>query len=380
MYILTSYSTIVFVLAILTWAHPNPPIVNSDGTSAITESKLDTSLASLEGLTHNQRDNSGRKNGPADKYFHESTFDSHYDGRFASVPLPPEERLRNLRALLRTYLSTMHALGAETWLMHGSLLGWWWNRRIMPWDSDIDVQVSESAIDFLASYYNMSVHSFQDVDWLGDVDMHGREERIVSRDGGPGDKRKYLLEINPHWRNGSDEDRHNVIDGRWIDTRTGLYIDITSVRRDASHPVPGYLYCKDKHHYLMRQIFPLRTSVFEGVPAKIPYAYQELLAEEYGAKSLVETVYEQEGHVFDAERMEWVRMTGEQQKALDGQGSGKFGQNDVERQNQEEMARAKAQAKAHALAMNPNAENKGGIPKPGQIGEVHQPPGNSNDF
>ncbi|KAF2440037.1 hypothetical protein P171DRAFT_320196, partial [Karstenula rhodostoma CBS 690.94] len=208
---------------------------------------------------------------PAEKYFHESTFDGHYDGRFADRTLPPESRNMHLRALLRTYLATMHALGAETWLMHGSLLGWWWNRRIMPWDSDIDVQVSEPALAFLAAHHNMSVHAFQDVEWLG-----GRE---------------YLLEINPHWKNGSYADKHNVIDGRWIDMRTGLYIDITSVRWNQSSPVPGTLYCKDRHHYLTRQIFPLRMSVFEGVPAKIPYAYQELLAEEYGDGSLVRTVY-----------------------------------------------------------------------------------------
>ena len=74
MYILTSYSTIVFVLAISTWARPSlSTVFNSDDTSAIIESKFDASLASLEGLTYNKRDNSGRTNGPTDKYFHEST-------------------------------------------------------------------------------------------------------------------------------------------------------------------------------------------------------------------------------------------------------------------------------------------------------------------
>ena len=36
--------------------------------------------------------------------------------------------------------------------MHGTLLGWYWNRKVMPWDSDLDVMVSEKSLHFLASY------------------------------------------------------------------------------------------------------------------------------------------------------------------------------------------------------------------------------------
>lgn len=207
----------------------------------------------------------------------------------------------------------MDSINAETWIMHGSLLGWWWNRRIMPWDSDIDVQVSEPGLAYLAANYNMSVHSFQDVKWLGEVDMGGQDIVKAKRDVGSNSsatgesegKRRYLLDINPHWKNRSYKDIDNMIDGRWIDMQTGLYIDITSVRWNRSSPVPGTLYCKDRHHYLSRQIFPLRTSQFEGVPAKIPYSYQELLAEEYGPDSLVERLFRKEGHWFD-DQMEWV--------------------------------------------------------------------------
>ncbi|KAJ4352028.1 mannosyltransferase [Didymosphaeria variabile] len=269
-------------------------------------------------------------------------FDAHYDGRFADKTYPPETRNQHLRALLRTYLATMHSLGAETWIMHGSLLGWWWNRRIMPWDSDIDVQVSEPVLSYLASYYNMSVHSFKDAEWLSGVDMGGLN--VVKReDGGNEEKRQYLLDINPHWKNGSYADNHNVIDARWIDMKTGLYIDITTVRWNRSSPVPGTLYCKDRHHYLSRQIFPLRTSEFEGVPVKIPYAYQELLAEEYGTESLVQRVYRKKGHWFDHERMEWVKMN---QNAR-----GKLRQDDKDEEQRETVKKTAAGKK------RPNAKN-----------------------
>lgn len=89
----------------------------------------------------------------------------------------------------------------------------------MPWDSDIDVQMTWSTMHFLASYYNMTIHTYE--------------------------KRDYMLEINPKYVDGSYKDKLNVIDGRWIDILTGLFIDITAIRlkegtRDA-------LATKDQH-------------------------------------------------------------------------------------------------------------------------------------
>jgi hypothetical protein len=226
----------------------------------------------------------------------------------------------------------MHDLGAETWIMHGSLLGWWWNQRVMPWDSDIDVQVSERAIDFLASYHNMTVHSFTASDLGEDKDS------IVDDRA-----KRYLLEVNPRFRNASTGDILNVIDARWIDIDTGLFIDITTLRVDKGgandkedvsdmevvqsidyqtrkrlaakqvsiHSDSHLMYCKDKHAFLSSQIYPLRTSLFEGVPVRIPYAYQELLAEEYGAGSLTEHEFLGERYVFERESMEWVPMSEE---------------------------------------------------------------------
>jgi hypothetical protein len=183
----------------------------------------------------------------------------------------------------------------------------------MPWDSDIDVQVSESALDFLAAYYNMTVYTFDnDHAAIGENATHLVKE-----------ERKYLQEINPHYKNSSIDDNLNVIDARWIDATTGLYIDITALRVNRtqatgnarrfsglpSQPVP--LYCKDNHHYNTTQIFPLRQTTFEGVPVKVPYAYQELLVSEYGEKSLIDTVYHDENHMFDKEKEEWVPISKE---------------------------------------------------------------------
>jgi hypothetical protein len=64
--------------------------------------------------------------------------------------------------------------------------------------------------------------------------------------------RTYLLEINPHYKVRTTLDLDNVIDARWIDTSSGLFIDITTVRTDDAARArgrTGALMCKDGHRY-----------------------------------------------------------------------------------------------------------------------------------
>ena len=88
--------------------------------------------------------------------------------------------------------------------------------------------VSEKSIHHLASYYNMTMHHF--------------------KFPGAGLSRDFLLEINSHYMNGS-EDKLNMIDGRWIDTDSGLYIDITTLRTNHAAlalGMKGAMMVKDK--------------------------------------------------------------------------------------------------------------------------------------
>ena len=52
------------------------------------------------------------------------------DPRFADKQLGYRERKHALSNLIQTYLATFADIGVETWLMHGTLLGWWWNRKV----------------------------------------------------------------------------------------------------------------------------------------------------------------------------------------------------------------------------------------------------------
>ncbi|PVH77291.1 hypothetical protein DL98DRAFT_423943 [Cadophora sp. DSE1049] len=226
---------------------------------------------------------SGKKGDPTEKYFHSIRIMT--AGIFADHQLGYRERKQALSNLIQTYLATFSDIGVETWLMHGTLLGWWWNRKILPWDSDSDVQVSEASMHYLASYYNMSV-------------FHYKTPRIP-------EGRDYMLEVNPHYVNREQSDKLNVIDARWVDTASGLFIDITTARYNLTHPAgAGMLSCKDGHEYRDSYIFPLRDTYFEGTPAKIPFAYKEVLEAEYKQKALTNTEFE--GHHFDDQKYEWI--------------------------------------------------------------------------
>lgn len=125
--------------------------------------------------------------------------------------------------------------------------------------------------------------------------------------------RKYLLDVNPWARERHRGDGMNIIDARWIDTRNGLYIDITGLSELNPESEPGIWSCKNKHKYRTRDLYPMRESVYEGVPARIPYAYDKILLEEYREKALVLTEYE--GHVWDSQQRLWVKKVEEKKKA-----------------------------------------------------------------
>lgn len=170
-----------------------------------------------------------------------------------------------IRTLVQTYLATCRLLGLQTWLMHGSLLGWWWGQKaglrsllasplltplaqVMPWDLDADVQVTEADMYYLAAYHNMTVYYYQ----------YGRMKK----------GRYFLLDVNPHFKHREADDVLNLIDARWIDMATGLFIDITAARYNPDHPAgEGMLYDKNGHEY--------RVS---DCPQALPFEQHGLLA------------------------------------------------------------------------------------------------------
>ncbi|PGH32634.1 hypothetical protein GX50_04548 [[Emmonsia] crescens] len=224
---------------------------------------------------------------PEEKYFHEPGGDDilgHYDTRFFKGVVTYEERTDTLMHMTRAYLNFFRENGLETWIAHGSLLGWWWNGKVLPWDWDIDTQVNTATLHRMADNFNHTICHYA-----------SKDNQTL---------RKYLLDVNPHARQRDRGQGQNIIDARWIDMRNGLYIDITGVSELNPETEPGILQCKNFHKYKISDLYPMRESVYEGVPAKIPYKYDEILIKEYGHSALV--VMDFEDHNWIPELKLWV--------------------------------------------------------------------------
>ncbi|KAF4470230.1 hypothetical protein FALBO_2864 [Fusarium albosuccineum] len=237
------------------------------------------------------------------KYFREAGGNidlGHYDRRYFKDKVAYEEHRFVLRDLIRSYLSSMDGYGVETWIAHGTLLGWWWNGQIMPWDYDLDVQVANGTLQWMGDTLNRTEHVFN----YTDVDTGA----FVSK--------QYLLDINPHHVDIDMGNGQNIIDARWIDMHNGMYIDITGLReREADRP--GVWSCKNKHRYNSQDLWPMRISEFEGVKARIPFNFNKILIDEYDTKSLVTESWS--GHRWDHDTKVWIKENDEdvKQRQLD---------------------------------------------------------------
>ena len=153
----------------------------------------------------------------------------HYDARYYKNIVGYDERLETLHHLMASWLKTTSAEGIETWIAHGTLLGWWWNAKLLPWDFDIDVQVTEKTLFMMGEKYNMTHWPYKSDD--------GKVER------------EYLLDVNPYSAERERGDGMNNIDARWIDKSTGLFIDITGLSETHPDTRPNIIVCKNYHRY-----------------------------------------------------------------------------------------------------------------------------------
>lgn len=230
--------------------------------------------------------------------------------------------------MVRAYLTSFRELNVETWIAHGTLLGWWWNGQILPWDWDLDVQVTGETLDYMGKWLNGTVHSYKS----GNVE------------------RRYLLDVNPHSKERINGDGMNIIDARWIDMRNGLFIDITGISELEPKTHPGIWSCKNYHNYTHHDIWPLKESVFEGVPTMVPWAYDLVLRDEYTERAFEATEFE--GHHWDEKLEKWIA-----DKTLPQSGNQKLLATDAMTKESGKEMRGKEEPK------------KGGPMKPDTVGE-----------
>ncbi|KAJ3256549.1 hypothetical protein HK103_005292 [Boothiomyces macroporosus] len=182
------------------------------------------------------------------KYFYEDEKIHHLDSRFSGGYEDHKQKLLIIHELFKNWAIFSDSVEIPYWIMHGTLLGWKWGGRTMPFDDDIDIQVVANSLYDLRKYQNQTIANH------------------------------YILEVNHNHVVRGKQD-NNVIDARFIDTRNGHFIDITGVSE-----YRRFLSCKTPRYYNYEQLFPLVRTTFEGIPTWRPNQYQKVLQREYRDK------------------------------------------------------------------------------------------------
>ena len=270
------------------------------------------------------------------KYFHEPTVNdkdiagSHYDWRFFNVREVKNEykRISTLKRIIKAWLRFTNNEDITTWLAHGTMLGYSFNNRMLPWDFDHDVQVTSEAMWKLAKYYNSSLIIDTTID-----------------DGTSTGFGQYYLDISGFFHDRNNTNGNNAIDARFIDVHTGMYIDITQLskvegaqmERALKYQLPKahkvlrsefyrllkqygtnvnqilnsgdtLLSCKNLHFYETEELSELTLVEFDGERAYVPSKYVNILDREFPRRK---HLWSTEGYTWranDSMRL-WVKDT-----------------------------------------------------------------------
>lgn len=207
------------------------------------------------------------------KYFYESKkYNWHADSRFAIDDRIQNSKYKNakLKEILTAWTDFTRKYKLVSWIAHGMLIGHYWNGQLLPYDEDLDFQ--------------MPFSEFSKLEQLNST-MH---------------QNRFLLDVNPNAKERGLQ-KENVIDARFICTKTGLYIDITLLAQLEE----GVFFCKSPHFYWGSDLFPLKSTMLDGVEVWRPNNVVDILYQEYGARALFKRNLQR--YKFDGDR--WVPKT-----------------------------------------------------------------------
>ncbi|KAK9386378.1 LicD family-domain-containing protein [Lipomyces mesembrius] len=229
--------------------------------------------------------------GPLPKYFFEAVVKRnkqwiglHYDRRHFKSELNEGDRERAIRCMLEAWFAFLDENNIESWIAHGTLLGWYWNGEPLPWDVDVDVQMFVRTIDSMSKRFNATTYEYVTAE---------------------NEVRQYYIDVNPHFVHRSRANGENVIDARFVDIQTALYIDITALAETDPIRRPNVISCKNNHRYLIDDILPLRQTTFIGKRAYIPYEFERILQKEYSQRALTGGNYM--GYIFRLKDQKWLK-------------------------------------------------------------------------
>ena len=133
------------------------------------------------------------------KYFNEMKGNPHLDVRYGKKNLSQQIIRTQLKNLLKQTVNIFKKVDIPCIIMHGSLIGWYFGKKILPWDDDIDIVILEEYREKLKT-----LNGFQN--------------------------NKILIEVNPVIDT-IKRDINNIIEARVICKITGVFIDITNISK-----------------------------------------------------------------------------------------------------------------------------------------------------
>lgn len=133
------------------------------------------------------------------KFFKEMHNNAHLDARYGKRKLSKNIIQSQLKVLLRETVNIFNNVNIPCIIMHGSLIGWYFGKRMLPWDDDIDIVILDEHREKLKT-------------------LHQYQNNYI------------LIEVNPVIDT-IDRDPNNIIEARIICKTTGVFIDVTNLSK-----------------------------------------------------------------------------------------------------------------------------------------------------
>ncbi|KAG7838129.1 hypothetical protein KL943_000205 [Ogataea angusta] len=212
-----------------------------------------------------------------------------YDWRFFSNLIVDETDKRSTwHQLIRGWLHFSSNLGITTWLSQEALLGWHRNGLLSPWEESVHFEIPARDMVRLAESLNGSLVIQDPKDGTG----------------------VFYIDVNPYYmeraRNNNGNASPESIDLKFIDIRTGLYLEVTGLMISSDGlPIPAnamemfvnegdvledlkadrtvdgskrkIINSGTGFFYHIDQISPLRRTLFEGRLANVPNRFISIL-------------------------------------------------------------------------------------------------------
>lgn len=190
------------------------------------------------------------------KFFHEGD-NPHLDSRFQNIENNYDIQ-KELIKIFKFFTDYCKLNNIEFVLAYGALVGYKFNKKLLPWDDDIDIIMLNDEFLKLTNFENNN----------------------------------FLIEINPNSQTFDISDVNNKISGRVISKQTGLFIDITNYYIDND-----LIKCKDGNSFKYDDVFPVKKSIFENIEVNIPKNIDNFLVKKYGKRVLSSTGHGPKGNM-----------------------------------------------------------------------------------